>query len=195
MKTITMKQCLLLIMVLKTTFSMGQSVLATDSIPQPIYDTTFNIRSTNSFYFCSKLFNIPRNCEDKSHLNCCSFSASIDKGSIIPYSGEISCSNGPALFWNVFENEDYAKEHFESNPSTMKKQMKKFKQEKIKLFVCDKEVSALRFDCTTREDYQFSEIVFYATINGNSIYGQLHLPTNTHSSKELTPLFQQIFRF
>ena len=73
--------------------------------------------------------------------------------------------------------------------------MKEFKQEEIKFFVCDKEVKAYRQSYTTLQGYDFSEVIFYGTINGQSILGHLLLPKKEKTSSMLSQLFQQVVRF
>ena len=47
-------------------FSFAQQKIDTNIIEEPRYDTTsIDIKSTNSFYFCSKLYKIPRDCDNK----------------------------------------------------------------------------------------------------------------------------------
>jgi hypothetical protein len=192
-----MKYLFILILAFKASFSFGQnSSQGKDSIQPPIYDTTnIDIQSTNSFYFCSKLYAIPRICDDKDQSKCCSFSAHITNWNKGRLDGQISCYNGTSLSWQSFDTEEIARQNFEGYPSQMKKQMKKFKQEEVKFFVCDNEVKAYRQSFTTLQGYDFTEIIFYGAINGQNILGHLSLHNKEKSSSELTQLFQQILRF
>ena len=191
-----MKYLFILILAFKASFSFGQNSQGKDSIQPPIYDTTnIDIQSTNSFYFCSKLYEIPRICDDKDQSKCCSFSAHITKWNKGRLDGQISCYNGTSLSWSSFDTEEIARQNFESYPGQMKKQMKKFKQEEVKFFVCDKEVKAYRQTCTTQQDYNFVQYIFYGIINGESIIGHLSVNNKVNSSKDLSPLFQQLIKF
>ena len=191
-----MKYLFVLILAFKASFSFGQNLQDKNSIQPPIYDTTnIDIQSTNSFYFCSKLYAIPRICDNKNQSKCCSFSAHITKWNKGRLDGQISCYDGTSLSWQSFDTEEIARQNFEGYPSQMKKQMKEFKQEEIKFFVCDKEVKAYRQSYTTLQGYDFSEVIFYGTINGQSILGHLLLPKKEKTSSMLSQLFQQLVRF
>ena len=191
-----MKHFIILILAFKTTFSFGQNSKGKDSIQPPIYDTTnIDIQSTNSFYFCSKLYAIPRICDNKDQSKCCSFSAHISKWNKGQLDGQISCYDGTTLSWLNFDTEEIAKQNFEGFPSQMKKQMAKFKKEEIKFFLCDKKIPAYRLSYITLQGYAFTELIFYGTINGQSILGHLSLHKNEKTSNDLTKLFQQLVRF
>jgi len=190
-----MKSLLGLILLLQTAILFGQNPTGSDTIELPVYDTTsIEIRSTNSFYFCSKLYKIPRDCDSNDQSNCCSFNAQIHKALPGLMSGQISCYDGTSLFWTYFDNVSDAKQSFEGYPGQIKKQMKTFKQEDIKLFVCNTEVVATKLSYTTLQGYKLSEIRFYGTINGQTIHGHLSLQQKK-SSEELTPFFRQLVRF
>jgi hypothetical protein len=191
-----MKHLFILLLTFNATLLLGQTSQKKDFIPPPNYDTTnIDIKSINSFYFCKKLFAIPRNCDNKDQSSCSSFSAQIKKLDKDINNGQISCYDGTSLSWMSFDTEEIARQNFESYPGQIKKQMKKFKQEKINLFVCDKEVSTYRLTYTTLQGYDFTQLVFYGTINGEIIFGQLNLRNKVKSSLELSELFQQLIRF
>lgn len=191
-----MKHLLMLLLTFKTCILVGQNTIGKDSAGIPVYDTTsIDIKSTNSFYFCSKLYTIPRNCDGKNQSNCCSFTAQITKWNKGPLDGQISCYNGTTLHWSTFDTEEMAKKNFESLPDQMKKQMKKYNKEEVVFFVCDQEVKAYRQSYTTLQGYDFVEYIFYGTINGHSILGHLSLNNKEKTSTELTPFFQQLVRF
>jgi len=177
-------------------FSFAQQKTDTNLIEEPKYDTTsIEIQSTNSFYFCSKLYKIPRDCDKEDQSNCCSFSSQV----LLSYksfsTGQFSCSNGTSLSWNYFETEDQAKNSFDGYTPQIKKQMKEFKQEKIKLFICGQEAIAYKLNSTTQQGYKFTEIVAYVTINGQHVFVHIHTQKDFKSSKEMQPIFQQILRF
>ena len=191
-----MKYTFLLAIIFKTTISLGQTSATIDSIEQPVYDTTsMDIKSTNSFYFCSILYKIPRDCDKKDQSNCCSFTSQVFTHEKNNRSGQIGCFNGTSLFWTYYDNEKTTKNNFESLLPQFQKQMKKFEQKEIKLTVCQKPVVAYRLDCTTPESYDFSQIIFYGNINGQNVIGQLYLHHNQKSSTDLGTLFQQIVQF
>ena len=191
-----MKYLLIIILLLQTSFSFAQNTIAPNAVDKPVYDTTsLDIKSTNSFYFCSTLYKIPRDCENNDQSSCCSFSAQVHKGEKVLSNGQLGCYNGTSLFWTYFETEEAAKQNFESMPGQLKKQMKTFSEQKIKLLLCNKEVEANKLNYTTLQGYQFSQIIFYGTINNQSVYGQLHIQKELKSSNELNSLFQQIVKF
>lgn len=191
-----MKQLFFFLFSISVTTSFGQNSQTSDSIQPPIYDTTnIDIQSTNSFYFGSKLYAIPRICDNKDQSKCCSFTAHITKWNKGRLDGQISCYNGTSLSWSSFDTQEIARQNFEGYPKQMKKQMKKYKQEEVKFFVCDKEVKAYKQSYTTLQGNDFTDIVFYGTINGQSIIGHLSLNNKEKSSSELTPLFQQLVKF
>jgi hypothetical protein len=194
-----LKYLFILILAFNWTFSLGQKSQSTDSIRPPIYDTTsLEIKSTNSFYFLSKLFAIPRNCDNKTELDCCIFSAYISKLDNGRFQSQLSCSNGTTLIWTIYDTEEMAKQNLENSlnsRSQIKKEFKKFKQEEVDFFVFDNKVKAYRQSFTTQNGYQYFEYKFYGTINGQSIFGSLMLLNQNKSSKELSQLFQQLVRF
>jgi len=191
-----MKLLIILTFILGATFSFGQNIQKKDSIQPPKYDTTnITLKSTNSFYFGNKLYRIPRNCVDKDQLNCCSFRTIIDEPGNEITNGSFNCDNGTFLSWFVYNNEEIAKRDFESNPDNMKRQMKKYKQEDVLFLVYDKKVKAFKQTYTTFQDHTFEEYVFYGPINGKMISGKLRISHKEKSSSELSPFFQQLFRF
>src|SRR6187401_3066562 len=177
-------------------FSFAQQKIDTNIIEEPRYDTTsIEIKSTNSFYFCSKLYKIPRDCEKEDQSNCCSFSSQVFPGYKTLSTGHLGCYNDTSLSWNYFETEDKAKNSFDGYPPQIKKQMKEFKQEKIKLFICDQEAIAYKLNSTTHQGYKFTEIVTYGTINGQHVFVHIHTQKDFKSSTEMQPVFQQIVQF
>jgi hypothetical protein len=176
-------------------FSSAQQTTDTNIIEEPRYDTTsIEIRSTNSFSFCSKLYRIPRDCDNEDQSNCCSFSSQVFLDHKLA-TGQLSCYNGTSLSWTYFESEDQAKTGFDGYPPQIKKQMKEFKQEKIKLFICGQETIAYKLNYTTFQGYKGYEIIAHVTINGQHASVHLHSQKDLKSSKEMQPIFQQIIQF
>lgn len=191
-----MKYLFYCLVMLIPTLSFAQQKVDTNIIEEPKYDTTsIEIESTNSFYFCSKLYKIPRDCDKEDQTNCCSFSSQVFLGYKSPSTGQLGCYNGTSLSWTYFETEDQVKNSFTGYTPQIKKQMKEFKQEKIKLFICDQESIAYKLNCTTHDGHKLNEIIAYATINGQHVFVHLHSQKDLKSSKEMQPVFQQIIRF
>ena len=109
--------------------------------------------------------------------------------------GQIGCYDGTSLYWSYFDNEEMARSSFEGYAPQIKKQMKKFSQEAVTLFVCDKAVSAYKLTYTSLQGYEMTEVIFGGTVNGHPIFGQLRLQKKINTSAELSPLFQQIVKF
>lgn len=191
-----MKYLFYCLVMLIPTLSFAQQKVDTNIIEEPKYDTTsIEIESTNSFYFCSKLYKIPRDCDKEDQTNCCSFSSQVFLGYKSLSTGQLGCYNGTSLSWTYFETEDQVKNSFTGYTPQIKKQMKEFKQEKIKLFICDQESIAYKLNCTTHDGHKLNEIIAYATINGQHVFVHLHSQKDLKSSKEMQPVFQQIIRF
>jgi hypothetical protein len=191
-----MKHLFILFLAFKTVLSFGQNATMLDTIPQPVYDTTnIEVKSTNSFYFCSKLYKIPRDCDVKDQSNCCSYRTCIRNGKIVPNTTNIECNDGTTLYWTNFDNVEPAKNKFNNFSNRLQKHVKNFKQEKVKLLLCNKDVIANKLCYITPQGYTFTEIIFYGTINGESIFGELNSQKKLNSSKALNALFQQIVRF
>ena len=191
-----MKHLFYVLAALAPVFSFAQQKADTSRVEEPRYDTTsIEIQSTNSFYFCSKLYRIPRDCDKEDQSNCCSFSSQVLLNYKSFSTGQFSCSNGTSLSWNYFETEDQAKNSFDGYTPQIKKQMKEFKQEKIKLFLCGQEAIAYKLNSTTHQGYKFTEIVTYGTINGQHVFVHIHSQKDLKSSKEMQPVFQQIVQF
>ena len=191
-----MKHLFYCLVALIPAFSFAQQKIDTNLIEEPRYDTTsIEIKSINSFYFCSKLYKIPRDCDKEDQSNCCSFSSQV----LLSYksfsTGQFSCSNGTSLSWNYFETEDQAKNSFDGYTPQIKKQMKEFKQEKIKLFICGQEAIAYKLNSTTHQGHKFTEIITYGTINGQHVFVHIHSQKDLKSSNEMQPVFQQILKF
>ena len=197
-----MKYLLVLTLFLKSTFSFGQKTALAETIEQPVYDTTsvdMQLKSINSFYFGNKLYKIPAGCNEGIDSSCCTFDTRISKSHYRPYredrSGNLNCYGNSGINWSCFDSLNIAKFNFESHLTQTKKQMKKFKQERIKLFVCGKEVVACRINYTTYNDNSFEQIMFYGTINGQHLLGYLWSTKKLSSSNNLSDFLQQIFKF
>ena len=191
-----MKHLFYCLVTLAPAFLFAQQKVDTSIVEEPRYDTTsIEIESTNSFYFCSRLYKIPRDCDKEDQSNCCSFSSQVLLGYKSFSTGQFSCYNGTSLSWNYFETEAQAKNSFDGYTLQIKKQMKEFKQEKIKLFICGQEAIAYKLNSTTHQGHKFTEIVAYVTINGQHASVHLHSQKELKSSKEMQPVFQQIIQF
>lgn len=191
-----MKHIFTLLIVFASVSLTSQEVNVTDSIPIPIYDTTsIDITSTNSFYFCNKLYTIPRDCNSSNQSNCCSYKSQITKFSKERQNGQISCYSGTSLHWYTNKTELDSKQNFDGYHPQIKQQMKKFKKEDIKLNVCGVLVSAYKLTYITHQNFENVEIVFYGTINEQNIVGHIHTSTNVKSSIDLPTLFQQLIMF
>ena len=191
-----MKHLFYCLVALIPAFSSAQQTMDTNIIEEPRYDTTsIEIQSTNSFYFCSRLYKIPRDCDKEDQSNCCSFSSQVFLSYKSLSTGQLSCYNGTGLSWTYFETEDQVKNSFDWYPPQIKKQMKEFKQEKIKLFICDQQAIAYKLNYTTIQGYKVHEIIAYINMNGQYVFVHLHSQKDLKSSKEMQPVFQQIIQF
>jgi len=191
-----MKHLFYCLVMLIPALSFAQQKNDTNLIEEPRYDTTsIEIQSTNSFYFCSNLYKIPRDCDNEDQSNCCSFSSQIFLGYKSLSTGQLGCYNGTSLSWTYFETEDQAKTGFDGYPPQIKKQMKEFKQEKIKLFICDQQTIAYKLNYTTIQGYKTHEIIAYINMNGQYVFVHLHSQKDLKSSSEMQPVFQQILKF
>jgi hypothetical protein len=191
-----MKHLFYFLVALIPTFSFAQQKIDTNIIEEPSYDTTsIEIKSTNSFYFCLKLYKIPRDCDKGDQSNCCSFSSQVFPGYKALSTGQLGCYNGTSLSWTYFETEDQAKSGFDGYPPQIKKQMKEFKQEKIKLFICGQEAMAYKLNYTTFDGHKAQEIFSYVNMNDQFVVVHLHSQKDLKSSKEMQPVFQQILKF
>ena len=191
-----MRNLLFCLLALIPAHTFAQQSIDTNRIEEPKYDTTsIDIRSINSFYFCSRLYRIPRDCDKTDQANCCSFSSQVHLvgGNLV--SGQLGCNNGTSLFWTYFDSENQAKSSFEGYSPQIKKQMKKFSQTEIKLFVCDQEARGYKLNYTTHQGHNGHQIIAYATINGQHVWVHLHSQKELKSSSEMQPVFQQIISF
>ena len=187
--------CYCLVMLIPA-LSFAQQKIDTNLIEEPRYDTTsIEIESTNSFYFCSKLYKIPRDCDKEDQSNCCSFSSQVFLGYKSLSTGQLGCYNGTSLSWTYFETEDQAKSGFEGYSPQIKKQMKEFKQERIKLFICNQEAIAYKLNYTTIQGYKTHEIIAYINMNGQYVFVHVHSQKDLKSSTGMQPVFQQILKF
>lgn len=191
-----MKYAFISFFALCSVIAAGQTPKQSGSIPAPLYDTvSIDIQSKNSFYFCKQLFAIPRNCEDSIQSDCCTYDAQISQFTRQHYSAQIGCYDGTSLNWNIYEEEQQAKNAFDSYPGQIKMQMKTFHQTGISMQVCNKPVKALRLNYTTRDGHAVYHLMFFGNINGEVVFGHLRFLEDIRSSKQLTPFFQQLVQF
>jgi len=177
-------------------YSFSQQPTDTNRIEEPRYDTTsIEIRSTNSFYFCSGLYKIPRDCDKQDQSNCCSFSSQVHLSERAIVSGQLACYNGTSLSWTNFDSENIAKSAFEGYPPQIKKQMKKFTQTEIKLSICNQEVRAYKLSYKTHQGFNGHELIAYVNTNGQHLFVHLHSLKELKSSSQLQPIFRQIISF
>jgi hypothetical protein len=196
-----MKNLLTILFLFTVSFSFAQNVIKEDSIPEPIYDTTYRITITskNSFYFCSKKFRLPKDTVI-NHLGYTSrFESDITKWkgeyNRMTGSGFVDCGRG-YLSWEYFKTIEGAKVEFNGYPDQIKRQMKDFKKEKIKLWVCNQEVEAIKINYTPFQGKKSTMIIFYGTINGHNVFGDLtYHRKEINASEDLAPLFKQIMKF
>ncbi len=190
-----MKYLILLFLISQSALLSAQQTSTNDLPEEPVYDTTnIDIKSINSFYFCSKLYKIPRDCEGKDQSKCCSFSGHLRTEEKMS-SGQLGCYNGTSLFWMYFKNEEEAKSNLENYAPQIKKQMKKFSQKEIKLSLCGQETTAYKINYVTMEGHNGYQINAYGTINGQSVFIQLMSTKELKSSNEIQSVFQQIVKF
>jgi hypothetical protein len=176
--------------------SVFQKMLDTTVIEEPRYDTTYiDISSTNSFSFCSKLYEIPRDCGKRNESNCCSFSSQVRLGEKLPNSGQLGCYDGASLFWTYYESEDQAMSACEGNAIQPNQQMAKFKQTKIKLFICNQEAIAYELNYTTREGYKVNSIIACGKVNGQNVFIRFYFKNKATTSSKIQPAFQRILQF
>ena len=191
-----MKQLFCLMLLLIPGFLFSQQSRDSNAVEEPIYDTTsIDIKSTNSFYFCSKRYKIPRDCDKKDQSGCCSFSSQIFLNQKLPVSGHLGCYDGTSLSWNYFETDEQARSSFEGYSPQIKRQMKKFNQTAIKLFICNQKVTAYKLNYTTFQKYRGHEIIAYGTINGQHVMVHLHSQKELNSNNDMQPVFQEIIKF
>jgi len=196
-----MKNLFTLLFLFNVSFSFAQSLIKEDSIPEPIYDTTYRIKITskNSFYFCSKKFRLPKDTVINNIQHESRFESDITKWkgkyNQITGSGFINCDL-VSLRWDYFKTIEGAKVEFNGYPDQIKNQMKDFKKEKIKLWVCDQEVEAIKMDYTPFQGKKSTMIIFYGKINGQNVFGNLSSYNNEITkSDELEPVYRQIIKF
>jgi hypothetical protein len=179
--------------------SFSQGVKGQDTIPEPIYDTTsIRFESKNSFYFCSKLYKIPRECSEiyfDDFDNCCTFSTELGKWNRTIRHGFLTCEDGTSLSWQYYDSMAIAKMNFDNYPIQMKKQMKSFTKTKIKFFLCGIEVECYKQFNITSNNYSFVEYSFCGEINGQPLTGTLRMKKEIESSKKISKLFQQLVKF
>ena len=185
---------LMIVFIMNISFLIAQSNPISDSIAKPIYDTTitYHLKSKNSFYFCSKLYKIPRDCNNKDQSNCCVFEKDIYSSFTTFESGSLNCYNGTSLNWTYANNDTSAKQNTESYILQIEKQMKKTIKSTIKVSICGKEVDAYKGSFTNNQDNTFYEILFYATINEQSVYLQLSSMNEIKSNDDLSQALRQL---
>ena len=89
-----MKQFLICTFLLNSLFLFAQNSQLRDSIEQPKYDTTsieIQLRSTNSFYFCNKLYKIPDDCPFGKATNCCTYDTRVTNDKRQSQFGTLNC--------------------------------------------------------------------------------------------------------
>lgn len=191
-----MKSFIHLSLLLLPFFSFGQLAENNKTTGEPRYDTTsINIQSTNSFYFCSRLYKIPRDCDSENQANCCSFSCQVSSDADFPDNGQFACYDGTSIYWTYFETSDQARASFEGYSPQIKKQMKRFSQEERKVSICNQPAKAYALEYTTFQGYSSHEVIAYGTINGHHLMIHLHSQKKLKSNTDFQSLFQEIIRF
>lgn len=104
----------------------------------------------DSFAFCGLRFQISRDCDKKSEVNCCSHNLSPP---------QVGCYNGTTLSWDYFKTKEIASDIVESIVDQMMKQQKEFKNEPITCNLSETKVKRYRLICTTKENNKWSEII------------------------------------
>ena len=156
-------------------------------------DITTEIRSSNYFYFCSKVYKILRDCDGQDQSNCCYYTAHIFKGELTPRSGQFGCYNGTSLFWNYFDSEEIAKFNLDNTASQRERQMKKFNKTEVTCFLGNQKVNGYRMNFETMEGIKGYSINAYGIINGQSVLVELRSQKEINSDDDIKP-FAEIFR-
>ena len=194
-----MKSLLFSILTLTLTkISFGQNAKSIDTIPRPIYDTiSYQLRSTNSFYFCSNLYKIQNDCNSSIGEMCCYYQKDVySKSDLYKFWGmeQINCNRGNYFYWNRINDEALAKLNFENSFPKEDKQFKSVDTSEIKLLVCGKETKAFKVTKTTNNNSTLHEILFYVTINNQSVIGHLSTENDVKTNNDIHPVIRQIIQ-
>lgn len=164
-------------------------------IENPKYDTvSIDIRSYNSFTFCSKNYKIPRDCDGNDQSNCCAFSAQVSQVSQSPVIGMVSCGNGTSLSWTYFDSEEIARDNWVSFPIQQEKQNKSYLKKKFKCYLANLEVNAYRISAESFTGYKRYEIIMYGTVNGQSVVVTLSSQKELNTNDDIPVEFRDIVR-
>ncbi len=194
-KSIKLVVCLCLII-----FSVNlcaQPAKTQQALPAPRYDTSqIEVRSYNSFWFCSRLFPITDVCDSSnSFRNCSYYTNRLSPYHNIKNSGQLVCSGNISFAWFEAESEEKAKQDFEWRSEAQNQKQKSYREENIDFYILDKKAPAYKQHTTSQSNLSSVTIHFYATINGHHIYGMINMLKDIKTSRDLPADLQQLIRF
>ncbi len=193
--TLIMKQLFLILITFNAAIVCAQQTKQPEQLKPPVYDTvSIQLTSRNSFLFCDKVYPIESGCCTTSDISYCHFDTqknSVDYGY---QTGHLKGHDGTSFSFNT-QSTKQDKSGFDDYERNKKTQTKKYSFVKMKVTILGQEVAAYRTNFTSKQGYDFEEIVFFAEINGKYTMCTLMLNNKEKTSTELLPMFQQIISF
>lgn len=161
------------------------------------YDTisTIKVTSKKAFYFCSKKYELPKDCDNGDNPGCCTFSGQKNMGEENLDNLQVSCINGPNLHWRYDTNEKNSEKEFNLFVTQMRANSKSLVVEPVDLFLDGTKVVAYKTILTGYNNHSFYEIKFYGTVNKTFVQGGILLLDSIGSSKNLPKALQQLIKF
>ena len=195
-----MRKMSIVILLLCSNILFAQNSMKNENIDKPVYDTSYvdyELVSRNSFYFCNKLYKIPRGCMDSITYPCCDFRCHTNNRDRAINFGVLNCYGNSAISWYYFDSFQNAIGNFGSSFTQREKQVKKLLKTPLNLLIDGQKVQAFKLEITDYQNATLQEIQFCGVVNGQALTGSINGFQNIklNSSKNFSPFFQTIFQF
>jgi|GEM_PF-3319435 len=172
----------------------GQIPVPGDNLTSRLYDTvSMEIGSKTHFLFCSKSYELPRDCNDSYPANCCSYSAFLLKNRKVADLAYVSCGNGSSFVWHYGNSLENARSNFESIP-TQTLHSKVVSKTLIKCIVYDKEMPGYMIQLRNSQGGVSYLLTTYGTYNGYFFWLEYTTAKEIKSNEDIQPAFRHIFR-
>lgn len=131
-------------------------------------------------------FPIPRDCEEESEVNCCSYD-------IEGRSHNYTCFSGTTLIWK-YSTAEWAREAMESVLPQRLEQAKNPVTENMSCYLLGQKLPAVKIVSILPDNEIFCQIHVNGTINGQSFYLQFYSDKDVKNNEDIPPGIRQIFK-
>ena len=129
----------------------------------------FELENSRQFTFCSKIYQLPSNCDTPYTPNCCVFSTNVYEIQNTILQGSVNCfntqTNGYCLNWLYTQDVSGAKLIFQDMTSQIEKQWISFKKKTVKCYILNKETEAYLYDAVANGNIKISHLFTFGSYN------------------------------